>query len=114
MGMGNAKELKEIMDKMDKVETDLVNKRLSNEMQMRQKEILTRLLQAEKSIREQEQDDKRSSRSADEIAKPIPPELQKFLNEHKTLSDQYKTAPPNLKPYYRNMVQQYYQLIGNN
>lgn len=113
MGMGNAKELKEVQDKMDRVETDLVNKRLSSEMQLRQKEILTRLMQAEKSLREQEQDDKRTSRSAEEIAKPLPPELQKFLNEHKTLSEQYKTAPPQLKPYYRNMVQQYYQLIGN-
>jgi hypothetical protein len=82
-------------------------------MQLRQKEILTRLMQAEKSLREQEQDDKRSSKSADEVAKQLPPELKRFLNEHKTLSEQYKTAPPQLKPYYRNMVLQYYQAIGN-
>jgi hypothetical protein len=113
IGMGNAKELKEIQEKMDRVETDLVNKRFSNEMQMRQKEILTRLMQAEKSLREQEQDDKRSSKSSDEVAKQLPPELKRFLNEHKNLSEQYKTAPPQLKPYYRNMVQQYYQSIGN-
>jgi hypothetical protein len=70
-------------------------------------------MQAEKSLREQEQDDKRSSKSSDEVAKQLPPELKRFLNEHKNLSEQYKTAPPQLKPYYRNMVQQYYQSIGN-
>ncbi len=111
-GMGNAKEIKEIQEKMDRIETDLVNKRMSAELMMRQKEILTRLLQAEKSLREQEQDDKRSSKSADEISKQIPAELQRYINENKQLSEQYKTTPAQLKPYYRNMVQQYYQSIG--
>lgn len=111
-GMGNAKELKEIQDKMDKNETELVNKRMSAEMMMRQKEILTKLLQAEKSLREQEQDDKRSSRSADDISKPIPAELQRYINDNKQLNEQYKTTPAQLKPYYKNMVQQYYKSIG--
>jgi hypothetical protein len=105
--------MKEIQDKMDRTETDLVNKRLSSELMLRQKEILTRLLQAEKSLREQEQDDKRSSRSADDISRPMPAELQKFMQEHKDLIQQYKTVPPQLKPYYRSMVEQYYQAIGN-
>lgn len=112
-GMGNAREMKEIQDKMDRTETDLVNKRLSSELMMRQKEILTRLLQAEKSLREQEQDDKRSSKTADDISRPMPAELQKFMQEHKDLIQQYKTVPPQLKPYYRSMVEQYYQAIGN-
>ncbi|MBS1774195.1 MAG: hypothetical protein JST82_15160 [Bacteroidetes bacterium] len=112
-GLGNAKELKEIQDKMDKTETDLVNKRLSNELLLRQKEILTRLLQAEKSLREQEQDDKRSSKSADDISRPVPPELKKYLNNQTQLLEQYKTVPPQLKPYYKNMVQQYFQAVGN-
>jgi hypothetical protein len=112
-GMGNAKELKEIQDKMDRTETDLVNRRFNNELLLRQKEILTRLLETEKSLREQEQDDKRSSHTADEISRAVPPELQQFMREHQQLLEQYKTVPPQLKPYYRNMVQQYYQMIGS-
>ncbi len=111
-GVGNAKELREIQEKMDKAETDLVNRRLSSEMQLRQREILTKLLQAEKSLREQEQDDKRSSKNADEISRPIPAELQKYLNDRQQLLDIYKTVPPQLKPYYKNMVEQYYRNIG--
>lgn len=111
-GIGNAKELKEIQDKMDRTETDLVNKRLSSELIMRQREILTRLLQAEKSLREQEQDDKRSSESAKEISRPMPAELQKYLNERNSLLELYKTVPPQLKPYYKSMVEQYYRSIG--
>ena len=112
-GMGNAKELKELQEKMDRTETDLVNKRMTNELLLRQKEILSRLLEAEKSLREQEQDDKRTSRSAADISRPVPAELQKRMNEQQRMMEFYKTVPPQLKPYYKAMVEQYYQSIGN-
>lgn len=112
-GMGNSKELKEIQDKMDKNETDLVNRKLTSEFQLRQKEILSRLLEAEKSMREQEQDDKRSSKTPQDLSRPIPPELQKYMQDRQKLIELYQTVPPQLKPYYKNMVEQYYQMIGN-
>jgi hypothetical protein len=111
-GLGNAKELQELQQQMDRNETDLVNKRMSAELLARQKEILTRLLQAEKSLREQEQDDKRSSKSAEDVARTMPAELQKYVKDRQQLLELYKTVPPQLKPYYRDMVEQYYQLIG--
>ena len=111
-GMGNAKELRELQEKMDKTETDLVNRRLSSEMLLRQKEILTRLLETEKALREQEQDDKRSSKNPGDIARPIPAELQKYMKDRQSLQELYRTVPPQLKPYYRAMVEQYYQMIG--
>ena len=110
---GNSRELRELEGKMDKVETDLVNRKLSAEMMLRQKEILTRLLEAEKTLREQEQDDKRSSKTPEEISKPIPPQLQKYISDQKQLLELYKTVPPQLKPYYKNMVEQYFHIIGN-
>ena len=111
-GMGNAKELRELQEKMDRTETDLVNRRLSSELLMRQREILTRLLETEKALREQEQDDKRSSKNPGDIARPIPAELQKHMKDRQNLLELYRTVPPQLKPYYRSMVEQYYQMIG--
>lgn len=112
-GLGNARELRDVQDKMDKNETDLVNRRLTSEMMMRQKEILTRLLQTEKALREQDQDDKRSSKNPQELARVVPPELQHYMQDQKSLLDFYKTVPPQLKPYYRNIVESYYKLLGN-
>ena len=112
-GLGGAKELREAEQKMDKTETDLVNKRMSSELMLRQKEILTRMLEAEKSLREQEQDDKRSSHTAQEISRPVPPALQKFITDQKQLLELYKTVPPQLKPYYKDMVESYFHIIGN-
>lgn len=112
-GMGDAaKELREIQEEMDKNETQLVNRKLSNDLLLRQKEILTRLLEAEKSVREQQQDDKRSSNTAKEISRPVPPELEKYMKDHKQLTEQYKTAPPVLKPYYQRIVEDYNKLLG--
>lgn len=112
-GLGKSKELMEIEQKMDKNETDLVNRRITSELLQRQKEIQTRLLETEKALRDQEQDDKRSSRSGEEISRPVPAELQKYITDQKQLLELYKTVPPQLKPYYRDMVESYFHIIGN-
>ena len=112
-GVGNSKELREIQQQMDRNETDLVNRRLTSEFLQRQKEIMNRLLETEKALREQEQDDKRSSNTAKEIARPIPAELQQYLQNRQQLLELYRTVPPQLKPYYKTMVEQYFKTIGN-
>ncbi|MCB9046092.1 MAG: hypothetical protein H6550_08120 [Chitinophagales bacterium] len=107
-----AKELREIQEEMDKNETQLVNRRLGSELLLRQREILTRLLEAEKAVREQQQDDKRSSNTAKDISRPVPAELQQYMKDRNQLTEQYKTAPPVLKPYYQQIVKDYYKLLG--
>ncbi len=109
---GVAKEMRDVAEKMDRNETDLVNRRITPEFLLRQKEIMTRMLQAEKSLREQEQDNKRSSQTAQELARPIPADLQRYIQNRQTLLDLYRTVPPQLKPYYRTMVTDYYRAIG--
>ncbi len=110
---GLSRALREMEQKMDKNETDIVNNRMTAEMLARQREILTRLLEVEKAVRDQEQDDKRNSETAKDISRPVPPMLQKYITDQKQLLDAYKTVPPQLKPYYKNIVQQYYNMIGN-
>ncbi|MEO6834190.1 MAG: DUF4175 family protein [Chitinophagaceae bacterium] len=112
-GVGNNKMLREIQQQMDRNETDLVNRKLSAEFLARQQQIMTRLLEAEKSLREQEQDDKRASNAGKEISRPIPPELQPYLKNRQQLLDLYRTIPPQLKPYYKQMVDQYFKNIGS-
>ena len=50
-------ELDNIAEEMNKIEIDLVNKRLNAETLNRQKDITTRLLEAEKSDRQRDQDE---------------------------------------------------------
>ncbi|MBS1644323.1 MAG: hypothetical protein JST36_04730 [Bacteroidetes bacterium] len=112
-GVGDNKLLREIQQQMDRNETDLVNRRLSAEFLARQQQIMSRLLEAEKAIREQEQDNKRQSNAGKEMARPVPPELQPYLKNNQQLLDYYKTIPPQLKPYFKQMVDQYFNSINN-
>ena len=61
---GDAKKLEKIANEMEQTETDLVNKNITNETLRRQQEILTRLLDAEKSERERDEEQKRESKES--------------------------------------------------
>lgn len=107
---GNSRELRAIQEEMDKNETDIVNRR-SAQMIQRQREIMTRLLEAEKSIREQEEDNKRNANAGKDEQRPMPPELQQYLQSRQSLLDLYKTVPPALRPYYKKMAEDYLKQV---
>ena len=37
---------------------------------------------------------------------------QRYLSHYTYKIELYKTLPPNLKPFYKNMVQEYYKAVG--
>ena len=102
-----SKMLDEIMKEMDKVEVDLVNKRLNNETMRRQQEILTRLLEDERAEREREQDEKREAQTARQQQPKMPPALEEYLKKRRSEIDQFRTVSPALKPYYKGLVEEY-------
>ncbi|MCS6929765.1 MAG: DUF4175 domain-containing protein [Saprospiraceae bacterium] len=108
-----SKALDEIMQEMDKVEIDLVNKRLTNETLLRQQQILTRLLEEERAEREQEQDDKREAETARQQHTPkLPPALEEYLKKRRAEVDLFRTVSPALKPYYKQLVEEYIKSTG--
>jgi len=109
-GQGS-KEIQEIMDQMDKIETELVNKRLTNEMLKRQQDILTRLLEHERAEQQREYDNKRKSESAAEKERKMPPSLEEYIKKREAEIEQFKTVNPSLKPYYKNLVEEYYKSL---
>lgn len=107
-GKGN-KGLDALMQEMDKIETDLVNKRLTNEMIKRQQEILTRLLEEERAEREKEQDEQRQAQTAKDQPAKLPPAMEEYLRKRRAEIDMYKTVSPALKPYYKSLVEEYFK-----
>ena len=106
-----SKELQDLANEMDKIETDLVNKRLTNEMLLRQKDIVTRLLEAENAEREQEFEEKRQSKTAEELAKEIPPAYQEYLKVREAQIEPFQNVSPALKAYYKKLVDAYYSSL---
>ena len=111
-GMNMSKELKAIMEEMDKNETDLVNRKSAAQLLQRQKTIETRLLEAQKALREQEQDDSRAASAGEDKPTAMPSALSQMLLQQKAFMEWYKTVPAELKPHYQKMVERYYQLIN--
>jgi len=103
--------LENIIKEMDKVEIDLVNKKLTAEMYKRQQDILTRLLESEKAEREREKDNKRKAETAQEMQRKMPPSLEEYIKKRESEIEQYNTVSPNLKPYYKFLVEEYYNAL---
>lgn len=101
------KALDDLMEEMNKTEIDLVNKRLNNETLRRQQEILTRLLEHEKAEREREQDEQRQAETAKQQPAKMPPALEEYLKKRQAEIDQFRTVSPALKPYYKQLVEEY-------
>jgi hypothetical protein len=107
---GNMDNLRKMMEQS---ETDLVNKRLTEQTIMRQREILTRLLEAEKSARERDLDDKREAHTASEKTRTMPPSFEKYLKTKQKQTELLKTVSPALSPYYKQEVNEYFQKMGS-
>ena len=73
--------LQEIIDEMNKMEIDLVNKKLNNETLKRQQDIVTRLLEAEKADRQREFDNKRKAEIGTDKKRELPPSTSGLLEE---------------------------------
>lgn len=110
LGGGQAGELKKLMEQ---TETDLVNKRLTEQTLMRQQEILTRLLEVDKAVKERDWDNKRESKSGnDQIAHTLPPSFQQYLRRRQAQTQLLQSVSPALSPYYQNRINQYFNRLN--
>jgi len=100
-----------LQKQMEQTELDLVNKNLSRDLQRRQQQILTRLLEAEKALREQEMDLKRESKSAVQYEKELPRAFEEYLKQKQKEIELIKTIPPKLHPYYKKEVNEYFNRL---
>lgn len=111
-GSGKMGNLNEVIKEMKQTESDLVNKRLQQETLNRQKDLLTKLLEAEKAERDQEEDAKRESKAA----RVFPPSYKKMLDEYnkqqQNRNDVLQKLPPSLNYYYKNKIAEYLKSLN--
>ncbi|HEX8037768.1 MAG TPA: hypothetical protein VF490_01395 [Chryseosolibacter sp.] len=103
----------ELPAKMEQTEMDLVNKQLTDQLIQRQKQILTRLLDSEKSMREQDMDEERKGETAKDYDKEIPKAFEEYLRLKEKEVELLKTVPPKLYPYYKKEVSEYFKRMGD-
>jgi hypothetical protein len=107
-GVGNSKEIESLMKEMDQTETELVNKVITQQTLERQKEILSRLLKHEKAEQEREKEERRESREAKDEIYSNPNEFLEYKRIKSQEVELLRTVPPNLRPYYKEKVNDYF------
>lgn len=106
------KQLGEIMQQMEMNEIDLVNKRLTEQLIKRQKNIETRMLEAENSMRDQDFDNKREAQTAAEYDRQRPKVFEEYLKAREKEIELLKNVPLELSPFYKKEVNEYFRRLS--
>lgn len=104
----------DLSERMEETEIDLVNKKLTDQLIQRQRDILTRLLETEKALREQDMDEQRKGERAKDYDKEVPKAIEEYLRLKEKEVELLKTVPPKLYPFYRKEVNDYFKRIREN
>ncbi|MGE5355686.1 MAG: DUF4175 domain-containing protein [Deltaproteobacteria bacterium] len=112
-GKGSGNELQKMIEDMNRIEEDLVNKRLDGQLLKRQQDLTSRLLEAERADRQRGFDNERKSETGTEKEKKIPPAIEKYLKEREAQLELYRSVSPTLKPFYRDLVRKYVEKMQN-
>jgi len=112
-GNENSKDnLAKAIEQMEQNEIDLVNKRLTQELINRQEQIMTRLLEAEKSMKEQDLDEERKGESAKEYDRNMPKAFEEYLKAREKELEMIKNVPIQLSPFYKKEVNDYFRRLS--
>ena len=110
-GSDSFSEIEKLIQEMEQNEKDLVNKKLDSELINRQQEITTRMLEAEKAIKERELSDEREAEKANEYELLLPKSFEKYKKMKEKQLELYRTVPPSLKPFYKDLVEEYFNKL---
>jgi uncharacterized phage infection (PIP) family protein YhgE len=107
-GMGNSKELQEMKQQMEETEKELVNKIITQQTLDRLNQLEVRLLKHEKAELKREQEEKRESNEGKDINNRNPNEFLEYNRLKNRETELLRTVPPDLNPFYRTKVNQYF------
>ena len=100
--------LNEVLEEMEKFEEQLVNKKLNQQLLERQNDIVVRLLESEKAMKEREREERRESNEfKGENFGNFIDELE-YKRKMQKQRDLLRTRPVDLQPFYKQKVNQYY------
>jgi len=101
-----------ILEKMEENETDILNNNITNETLLRQEEILTKLLEAEKAQREKGEEEKRESIEWNYEIQNNNKNYLEYIEKRKEQEELLKTTPVQLNQFYKEKVNKYFNTIS--
>ena len=100
--------INEIMRDMEKLEEDIVNKRITNQTIKRNKDIMSRMLKAENAQQEREKEEKRKSDEYKGPEKTHNIDEMRYEESIKKQQDFLRTNPIEYQPFYKEKINKYF------
>jgi hypothetical protein len=107
-GQGKGNQLNPLIQELEKQERDLINKNFSPEMIRRQQDILTRLLESEKAIRERGFEENRESQSGKNQNYGNLIRFDEYTKKKLGQVELIRSVDPLLSRYYKNKANEYF------
>ena len=112
-GSGQGNEMKQIAKEMEQLQKDIVNNKIDENTLRRQQDIMIRLLKAEEAERTRDQDNQRKSNESRDAPVSNPQKYEEYIRRKQQETELLRTVPPDLKPYYKDKVNNYFNKIGS-
>jgi hypothetical protein len=108
-------DLDNILKKMQEVITDMQGEKLDDELIQKQENILSKLLDAQKSINERDFEKERESRTGETVQRNLPPELNlSSPNSLNKIRDELnKAVREGYSRDYEDLIRKYYEILQN-
>ena len=100
--------LNQIIKDMEKLEEDIVNKRITNQTIKRNKDIMSRMLKAENAQQEREKEEKRKSDEYKGPAKKHDIDELRYEESIRKQQDFLRTNPIEYQPFYKQKINEYF------
>ena len=100
--------INEIIKDMEKLEEDIVNKRITNQTIKRNKDIMSRMLKAENAQQEREKEEKRKSDEYKGPEKSHNIDELRYEESIKKQQDFLRTNPIEYQPFYKQKINEYF------
>ena len=107
-GKGEGNSLNPLIEELKEQQKNIINKNLNREAINRQQEILTRLLESEKSLLERGFDEKRESKTGKKIKKGNKILLEEYNKKKLKQIELIRYTEPFLKKYYKEKADEYF------
>lgn len=100
-----------LIEQMELNEMDLLNKNVSDQTIERQRDILTRMLDAENAMEQRGEDEKRKGETANDYELSVPQSMVEYLKQKEKEIELLRTIPAKLNPYYKKETNKYFKKI---
>lgn len=111
-GKNSLGNLNQIVQDMKATENELINKRIESETLKRQEGLVTKLLDADRAMREQDEDSKRESKAGTDLPPSYRQQYMEFKKKQGSGQELIEKLPPAMNYYYKNKITDYFKLLN--